>query len=57
MEKGLDFYSRLVDRLLEAGVEPGGLPVSLGPAPEVVRSRRLAAPRECTDWFADYSSA
>lgn len=53
-EKGLDFYSRLVDRLLEAGIQPVAclyhwdLPLALYEAGGWPK-------RECADWFADYA--
>ena len=41
---GLDFYERLVDELLRAGITPDGHAVPLGPAGGARRPRRLAQP-------------
>ncbi len=43
-EKGIDFYSRLVDELLAAGIQPCVDPVPLGPAPGPPGSGRLGQP-------------
>lgn len=44
--KGLDFYSRLVDELLEAGIEAGRHPLPLGPAAGPGGQGRLAGTRD-----------
>ena len=44
-QAGLDFYDRLIDGLLEAGIEPWRDPLSLGSAAGARRSRRLDQPR------------
>ena len=44
--KGLDYYSRLVDTALKAGVEPWDLPLSLGFATGLAGSRRLGEPAD-----------
>ena len=46
-QAGLDFYDRLVDALLEAGIRPFRDPLSLGPAAGLGGSRRLARARNC----------
>jgi beta-glucosidase len=40
--RGLGFYDRLVDGLLEEGIQPW---ITLGPAPRAASPRRLAQPR------------
>jgi hypothetical protein len=44
-EKGLDFYDRFIDALLDSGIEPWVAPVPLGHAPRSLPSRVMAQPR------------
>ncbi len=53
-EKGLDFYSRLVDRLLEAGVQPVAC-LYHWDLPHRLYEAGGWPQRECTDWFAEYA--
>ena len=43
-QAGVDFYSRLVDGLLERGIQPGRHALPLGPAAGARGRRRLAGP-------------
>jgi beta-glucosidase len=53
-EKGLDFYDRLVDRLLEAGIEPL-LTLFHWDLPAALDDRGGWLNRDSADWFADYA--
>ena len=52
---GLDFYSRLVDALLEANVTPF-LTLYHWDLPQALQDRGGFAAREIADWFGDYAS-
>lgn len=52
-QAGLDFYSRLVDALLEAGIEPL-LTLYHWDLPAALDDRGGWLNRDCADWFADY---
>ena len=52
--RGLDFYQRLVDALLEAGVEPW-LTLYHWDLPQALQERGGWAERAVADWFADYA--
>ncbi len=51
---GLDFYSRLVDELLESGIEPL-LTLYHWDLPAALDDRGGWLNRDCADWFADYA--
>lgn len=53
-EEGLDFYDKLVDALLEAGITPG-VTLYHWDMPVEVYYRGGWLNRECADWFADYT--
>ncbi|WP_240098453.1 GH1 family beta-glucosidase [Thermomonas flagellata] len=53
--KGLDFYSRLVDALLENGIEPL-LTLYHWDLPAALDDRGGWLNRDCADWFAEYAS-
>lgn len=53
--KGLDFYSRLVDELLENGIEPL-LTLFHWDLPAALDDRGGWLNRDCADWFADYGT-
>ncbi len=53
-EKGLDFYNRLVDELLEAGIEPF-LTLYHWDLPSEIQKKGGWTNRDCADWFADYA--
>ena len=53
--KGLDFYSRLVDSLLEAGIQPW-LTLFHWDYPLALYQRGGWLNRECTEWFGDYAA-
>lgn len=53
-ERGLDFYDRLVDRLLEAGIEPL-LTLFHWDLPAALDDRGGWLNRDSADWFADYA--
>lgn len=52
--KGLDFYSRLVDRLLEAGVQPVVL-LNHWDYPQALMDRGGWPNRDSIGWFTDYA--
>jgi beta-glucosidase len=52
-QKGLDFYSRLVDELLANGIEPL-LTLFHWDLPAALDDRGGWLNRDCADWFADY---
>ena len=55
-EKGLDFYRRLVDALLHAGIEPFGTFFHWD-LPAALEDRGGFLNRDVAGWFADYASA
>jgi beta-glucosidase len=54
-ERGIDFYQRLVDALLEAGVQPM-LNVFHWDLPQALQDRGGFANPEIVGWFADYAA-
>jgi beta-glucosidase len=52
--KGLDFYDRLVDHLLSAGIQPVAN-LDHWDFPQVLQDAGGWGNRDCTDWFADYA--
>ena len=52
--KGLDFYSRLVDALLERGIQPTAT-LYHWDLPEALDNRGGWLNRDVADWFADYA--
>ena len=53
-QRGLDFYSRLVDALLKAGIEPW-VCLYHWDLPQALQDRGGWGNREIADWFADYA--
>lgn len=53
--RGLDFYSRLVDALLEAGIEPWAC-LYHWDLPQALQERGGWTNREIAGWFADYAT-
>jgi beta-glucosidase len=53
-EKGLDHYDRLVDALLEAGIDPW-ITLYHWDLPQTLHERGGWPNREIADWFADYA--
>jgi beta-glucosidase len=53
-QRGLDFYSRLVDELLGAGIDPW-LTLYHWDLPSTLFERGGFASRDAADWFAEYS--
>jgi beta-glucosidase len=53
-ERGIDFYERLVDALLESGVQPM-LNVFHWDLPQALQERGGFANRDIVGWFADYA--
>ena len=54
-QAGLDFYSRLVDELLENGIEPL-VTLFHWDLPAALDDRGGWLNRDCADWFADYGT-
>ena len=52
--KGLDFYDRLVDRLLAAGIQPNAT-LNHWDLPQALQDQGGWPNRDCTDWFAEYA--
>ena len=53
-EKGLDFYDRLVDALLHAGVVPNAT-LNHWDLPQAIQDQGGWPNRDSADWFADYA--
>ncbi|WP_045223735.1 GH1 family beta-glucosidase [Methyloterricola oryzae] len=53
-QKGLDFYLKLVDALLDVGIEPF-LTLYHWDLPAALETQGGWANRDCADWFADYA--
>lgn len=53
-EQGLDFYDRLVDHLLKAGIAPNAT-LNHWDLPQALQDQGGWANRDVTDWFADYA--
>ncbi|MEE4194679.1 MAG: GH1 family beta-glucosidase, partial [Anaerolineae bacterium] len=53
-EKGLDFYERLVDRLLENGIEPNAT-LNHWDFPQALQEKGGWANPQVTDWFTEYA--
>jgi len=54
-KKGIDFYSRLVDALLEKGIKPNAT-LFHWDLPEALDDRGGWLNRDISDWFADYAA-
>ena len=54
-KKGIDFYSRLVDALLEKGIKPNAT-LYHWDLPEALDDRGGWLNRDIADWFADYAT-
>jgi beta-glucosidase len=54
-KKGIDFYSRLVDALLERGIKPNAT-LYHWDLPEALDDRGGWLNRDVADWFADYAT-
>ena len=55
-DAGLDFYDRLTDALVAAGIAPVPI-LYVWDLPGVLQDRGGWANRDCAGWFADYASA
>lgn len=53
-QKGLDFYDRLVDQLLDAGIVPN-VTLNHWDLPQALHEQGGWPHRDCTDWFAEYA--
>jgi beta-glucosidase len=53
-EKGVDFYKRLIDQLLEAGILPN-ITLNHWDLPQKLQDLGGWNNRDCTNWFADYA--
>ncbi len=53
-QKGLDFYDRLVDKLLEAGIAPN-VTLNHWDLPQALQNEGGWVNRDCTAWFVDYA--
>ena len=53
-QKGLDFYRRLIDGLLDAGIAPN-LTLYHWDLPQALEDRGGWVNRDCTDWFCEYA--
>jgi beta-glucosidase len=53
-QKGLDFYDRLVEKLLEAGIVPNAT-LNHWDLPQALQDAGGWPNRDITDWFADYA--
>jgi beta-glucosidase len=53
-QKGLDFYNRLVDTLLEAGIAPNAT-LNHWDFPQALQDQGGWPNRDSADWFADYA--
>lgn len=54
-DKGLDFYDRLIDRLLQAGIEPW-VCLYHWDLPQALHDLGGWSRRDCAGWFADYAA-
>ncbi len=54
-EKGLDFYDRVTDTILEAGIEPWTC-LYHWDLPQALQDRGGWANRDCVGWYADYAT-
>lgn len=54
-DKGLDFYDQLIDRLLEAGIEPW-VCLYHWDLPQALHDLGGWSRRDCAGWFADYAA-
>lgn len=53
-QKGLDFYQRLVDKLLAAGITPN-VTLNHWDLPQALQDEGGWVNRDCTAWFVDYA--